>query len=93
MADEELTTGEITAQHVQTNLDRDWSDETFPTSAKSVFLWAGLMFGGIAAICLYVYFTSVKEFVPVAQDSTSDSKRATVQEDVKSITSDSDEEE
>lgn len=70
-----------------TNLSADWSEDTFPTSAKGVFLWAGVMFGGILLLCLYVWSTSEK-----MPDKKVSDKKSAAEQSVKSLTDKDDDE-
>lgn len=40
------------------NLQKDWSPDYFPTSARKVFIGWGVMIGGIVILCTAVYFSS-----------------------------------
>jgi len=68
-------------------LPADWDTDTFPSSAKNVFLWAGAMFGGIVLLCSYVYLTSEKR--PQKAEAVN-KKKAVIEENVAALNADED---
>lgn len=76
MADGEQNLASAVPSGETSRLPADWSEDTFPTSANPVFMWAGIMVIGVVVLCLYVAYSSTDR--PQPGDAKTDAKRTAI---------------